>query len=79
MFGKYTFEETEPKEVVYQFDFKGMESNDMDEYLQLYEDAGSRAGRRSAEQDAAQEPLRGHAWRRLQEPGQGTVVGTSNH
>lgn len=39
-FFRYTFEETEPCELIYQFDFKGLKQDDLDEYLQLYEDAG---------------------------------------
>ena len=38
--GRYTFEKSEPKRVIYQFDFKGIDSQDEQEYLQLYEDAG---------------------------------------
>lgn len=39
-FGKYIFEEIEPADIVYQFDFKGMDYNDIEEYLQYYKDAG---------------------------------------
>lgn len=39
-FGRYTFEEIQPVEAVYQFDFKGIDQRKEDEYLQFYEDAG---------------------------------------
>ncbi|MGD8358587.1 MAG: DUF2812 domain-containing protein [Lysobacterales bacterium] len=39
-FGQYTFEEDEPRHLVYQFDFKGLGKMKEDEYVQLYEDAG---------------------------------------
>jgi hypothetical protein len=38
--GRYTFEEFPPCELMYQFDFKGLKQNDLDEYLQIYEDDG---------------------------------------
>jgi len=38
--GKYTFEETQPKKVRYQLDFKGLTKMTEREYLQIYEDAG---------------------------------------
>lgn len=39
--GKYTFDTMEePKELIYQFDFKGLKQDDIDEYLQLHEDDG---------------------------------------
>ena len=37
---RYHFEEMTPKEVVYQFDFKGMDNIDEAEYQQYYEEAG---------------------------------------
>ena len=39
-FGKYTFEESEPKKIKYQLDFKGLTKMQEKEYLQIYEDAG---------------------------------------
>lgn len=39
-FGKYIFEEDEPKKMIYQFDFKGIGKMKEGEYLQIYEDAG---------------------------------------
>ena len=39
--GSYTFEESEPRELIYQMDFKGLERKiSEDEYIQIYEDAG---------------------------------------
>ena len=39
--GRYTFEESEPKTLIYQMDFKGLDRKiSEDEYLQLYADAG---------------------------------------
>jgi hypothetical protein len=39
--GGYTFEESEPKDLIYQMDFKGLDRKiSEDEYIQLYEDAG---------------------------------------
>jgi len=39
--GRYTFEESTPKDLIYQMDFKGLDQKiSEDEYLQLYEDAG---------------------------------------
>lgn len=39
-FGRYSFEQDEPKKLIYQFDFKGLGRMDEKEYLQIYEDAG---------------------------------------
>lgn len=40
-FNKYFFEEDTPKDVVYQFDFKGIDNKiSEDEYLSFYEDTG---------------------------------------
>lgn len=39
-FGKYYFEEDTPKNVVYQFDYKGLSKIDEDEYLGFYQDTG---------------------------------------
>lgn len=39
-FGKYVFEKGEPRDLIYQFDFKGIKQDDLDEYLQIHEDAG---------------------------------------
>jgi hypothetical protein len=39
--GSYVFEECEPRDMIYQMDFKGLDQKiSEDEYLQLYEDAG---------------------------------------
>jgi hypothetical protein len=39
--GGYVFEESEPKDLIYQMDFKGFDQKmSEEEYLQLYEDAG---------------------------------------
>ena len=39
--GSYTFEESKPKDLIYQMDFKGLDRKiSEDEYIQLYEDAG---------------------------------------
>lgn len=38
--GRYEFEQCEPCELVYQFDFKGIDSTPEDEYLQLFSDDG---------------------------------------
>lgn len=37
---RYTFEKTEPKDVIYRLDYKSTTNKDIDEYLQIYEDAG---------------------------------------
>lgn len=39
-FGKYEFEEDRPKNLIYEFDFRGIEKIKEGEYLQIYEDAG---------------------------------------
>jgi len=39
-FGRYEFEPMAPKEVCYEFDFKGLKQTDIPEYLQIYQDAG---------------------------------------
>ena len=41
-FGTYEFEEAEPENLIYQFDFRGIDKIKEDEYLQIYEDAGWR-------------------------------------
>jgi len=39
--GGYTFEESQPKNLIYQMDFRGLDRKiSEDEYIQLYEDAG---------------------------------------
>lgn len=38
--GEYVFEEDQPKKLIYQFDFKGFDKIEEEEYLQIYEDAG---------------------------------------
>jgi len=39
--GSYVFEESEPKDLIYQMDFKGLDRKiSEDEYIQLYEDSG---------------------------------------
>ncbi len=38
--GKYTFEETEPRKIVYQLDFVNLHRRNEDDYLQMYEDSG---------------------------------------
>lgn len=38
--GKYYFKEETPREVIYQFDFKGIDNISEKEYLQIYEDSG---------------------------------------
>jgi len=39
-FGKYYFEETNKTDIVYQFDFKGLDNLPEDEYIQMYKDDG---------------------------------------
>ena len=39
--GRYTFEQSDPKDLIYQMDFKGFDRKiSDDEYVQLYQDAG---------------------------------------
>ncbi|XMB85192.1 DUF2812 domain-containing protein [Mycoplasmatota bacterium WC44] len=38
--GKYTFEEAEPKRLIYQFEFRTVSKNEEDNFLQIYKDSG---------------------------------------
>lgn len=39
-FGGYTFETSEPKKMIFQFDFRGLNKISEKEYLQIFEDSG---------------------------------------
>jgi len=40
LFGQYTFTAGEPRDTVYRLDYQGKESSDLQDYMQLFRDAG---------------------------------------